>query len=154
VRSALAVLGGRLLRTRWLVRAPVALYRLGLGRLLGRRLVLLEHTGRTSGRRRLVVLECVLRPTPDQVVVASGFGRQAQWYRNLEANPAVRVSSGGMRDRPALAELLGKGGSDVLLRQYACEHGAALRRLTEAIAAAGPGGQVDIRLVRLRVVPG
>jgi deazaflavin-dependent oxidoreductase (nitroreductase family) len=130
------------------------MYRLGLGWLLGPRFVLLEHIGRRSGRVRHVVLECVLRPASDQLVVASGFGRRAQWYRNLEANPAVRVSSGGLRNRPARAELLAREESDALLRQYARQHGAALRRLTDAIATAQPGRDVDIRLVRLHLAPG
>ncbi|MGY1634153.1 nitroreductase family deazaflavin-dependent oxidoreductase [Geodermatophilus sp. SYSU D01186] len=154
MRSPLALLAGRLLRRRLFVRAPIVLYRLCLGRVLGRRLLMVEHTGRTSGRRLRVVLECLLRPASGQVVVASGFGRQAQWYRNLEVNPAVQVSSGGLRRRPARAELLNEEQSDALLRQYARKHPAALRRLVDAIAAARPGQDVDIRLVRLHLTPG
>ena len=41
-----------LLRVRWLVRAPVWLYRARLGILVGDRLLMLEHLGRRSGRRR------------------------------------------------------------------------------------------------------
>jgi hypothetical protein len=51
VRAA-ATGAARLLRVRWLVRAPVWAYRARLGALFGSRLVMLEHTGRTSGRRR------------------------------------------------------------------------------------------------------
>ena len=40
---------------RALFRAPIWLYRLGLGGLLGGRFLLLTHTGRTSGRPRQVV---------------------------------------------------------------------------------------------------
>ncbi|RFU19234.1 nitroreductase family deazaflavin-dependent oxidoreductase [Geodermatophilus marinus] len=149
-----ARVAGRLLRTRRLVRAPILLYRLRLGWLLGPRFLLLEHVGRTSGRRRHVLVEVLSRPDADHVVVASGFGRRAQWYCNLEANPAVRVSTGRIRDRPARAELLGEEDAASLLRDYAREHGRALRRLTDALATAAPGGEVDIRLVRLRLLPG
>ena len=45
------------LRTRWLVRMPVWLYRARLGFLFGNRLLMVEHIGRKSGRRRYVVLE-------------------------------------------------------------------------------------------------
>lgn len=48
----LNALGVRALRTRWLVRAPIWLYRARLGAVLGSRLLMLEHTGRTSGQRR------------------------------------------------------------------------------------------------------
>jgi hypothetical protein len=43
---------GRLLQNRGLVRAPIWLYRLRLGFLFGRRMLLLEHIGRKSGARR------------------------------------------------------------------------------------------------------
>jgi hypothetical protein len=56
VRAA-ATGAARLLTVRWLVRPPVWAYRARLGVLFGSRLVMLEHTGRTSGRRRFVVLE-------------------------------------------------------------------------------------------------
>ena len=49
---------------RALVRAPIWLYRLGLGGLLGRRFLLLTYTGRKSGRPRQVVLEVVGRHEP------------------------------------------------------------------------------------------
>ncbi|HTM84573.1 MAG TPA: nitroreductase family deazaflavin-dependent oxidoreductase, partial [Mycobacterium sp.] len=39
------------------MRAPIWLYRARLGALLGSRLLMLEHRGRTSGARRYVVLE-------------------------------------------------------------------------------------------------
>jgi hypothetical protein len=66
--------GGGLLRTRWLVRAPVWLYRARLGILLGPRFVMLEHTGRKSGARRYVVLEVVQHRAAGSYVVVSGFG--------------------------------------------------------------------------------
>lgn len=63
----------RLRRT--LFRAPILLYRLGLGGLLGSRFTLLTHTGRSSGRPRQVVLEVVGRhQASGGYLVASGFG--------------------------------------------------------------------------------
>ena len=41
----------RLLRTRWIVRAPIPLFRAGLGWLFGGRFVMAEHIGRKSGKR-------------------------------------------------------------------------------------------------------
>ena len=51
----------RVLSTRWLMRAPVALYRAGWGWLLGRRFVMIEHLGRASHEPRFVVVEVVDR---------------------------------------------------------------------------------------------
>ncbi|MFE3181054.1 hypothetical protein ACFXKR_09165 [Streptomyces violascens] len=53
-------------RRRTLSRLPVHLYRLGLGPLFGKRLLLLIHTGRVSGRARKVVVEVPREPTPRQ----------------------------------------------------------------------------------------
>jgi hypothetical protein len=46
---------------RALLRAPIWLYRAGLGGLLGRRVLLLTHIGRSTGRARQVVLEVAAR---------------------------------------------------------------------------------------------
>ncbi len=69
-----ATLAARALSVRWLVRAPIWLLHARLGFLMGSRLLMLEHIGRRSGRRRHVVLEVVDRPAPGRYVVASGFG--------------------------------------------------------------------------------
>ena len=58
------------------------------GRLIGRDMALLWHTGRKSGRTFRTALLCV--PDGDDImVVASFFGnaQHPQWYRNLEASP-------------------------------------------------------------------
>ncbi|MFI6425623.1 nitroreductase family deazaflavin-dependent oxidoreductase [Promicromonospora sp. NPDC050880] len=75
--------------------APNALYRHGMGRVLGRKFLQLTHVGRTSGTAHTVVLE-VLRYDKDsgEAVVISGFGARAQWLRNLRANGDARVSFG------------------------------------------------------------
>jgi deazaflavin-dependent oxidoreductase (nitroreductase family) len=83
-----------LLRVRWLARAPIGLYRARLGFLLGSRLLMPEHLGRKSGTRRYVVLEVVAHPRPGAYVMASGFGARAQWFRNVRANPHVRIYAG------------------------------------------------------------
>lgn len=73
---------------RRLLRAPVLLYRCGWGRLLGRRFLLLIHVGRRSGLRRETVLEVMdYRETGPEAVVMSGFGRDTDWLRNIEAHP-------------------------------------------------------------------
>ncbi|MCU7730982.1 nitroreductase family deazaflavin-dependent oxidoreductase [Actinoplanes sp. KI2] len=70
---------------RLLWRLPILLYRCGLGPLLGHRVMLLTHTGRTTGKPRQAVVEVVFE---DQrgYVAASGFGPRADWYRNVMAH--------------------------------------------------------------------
>ncbi len=78
-----------------LFRAPVYLYHWRLGPLLGRRFLLLIHTGRRTGQRRETVLEVVqYREAGPEIVVMSAFGRQADWLRNIAANPGAEVVIG------------------------------------------------------------
>ncbi|WP_019971251.1 nitroreductase family deazaflavin-dependent oxidoreductase [Mycobacterium sp. 141] len=116
--NTFAGLGARILRNRRLVRAPIWVYRMRAGALLGSRVLMLEHIGRTSGRRRYAVLEVVDRPAPDSYVVAAGFGEKAQWFRNVRANPAVRVWTGSQAPRPAAAHVLDQQGTDRVLNAY------------------------------------
>ncbi len=71
---------------RLLFRAPICLYRLGLGNLLGHRFLLLIHVGRRSGLPRHTVLEIIeYRAVGPELVAMSGFGPEADWSRNIEA---------------------------------------------------------------------
>ena len=91
---------GRL--TRKALRAPLALYDCGLGWVLGERFLCLAHVGRRSGRRYRTVLAVVGRcPRQGEVVVLSGWGRAADWFRNVQAGGAVEVTVGRRRFRPA-----------------------------------------------------
>lgn len=122
LRERFGAAGARLLRVRWLVRAPIWIYRARLGALFGGRLLMLEHRGRRSGRRRYVVLEVVDRPQPGTYVVVSGFGRAAQWYRNIEADPRVRLYLGSRGPTQAEARPLGGEQAAASLRRYAAAH--------------------------------
>ena len=86
--------------SRALFRAPIYLYRLGLGWLFGKRILLLNHTGRVSGTQRQVILEVVEHDrTNGSFVVASGWGPTAAWYRNILHTPQVSVQVGDARSR-------------------------------------------------------
>lgn len=98
-------------------RAPIVLFRVGLGGLFGRRLLLLTHTGRRTGAARQVVLE-VLGRHGDGYLVASGYGPRAQWYRNVLAEPRVRFQV-GRRTRPGRARPLPPEESGRHLAAYA-----------------------------------
>ena len=142
--GAVAAWAAGLLRVRWLVRAPIWLYRARLGFVFGSRLLMLEHVGRTSGARRYVVLEVVARPRPCTYVVASGFGTRAQWFCNVRANPRVRVYAGGRRPAPATARLLTSDETAAALAAYAAGHPrawAALRPVFETTLGARISGQ-------------
>jgi deazaflavin-dependent oxidoreductase (nitroreductase family) len=71
---------------------PRIAYALGLGPLFGRFVLLLTTYGRRSGRPRVTPL--VYEQRGNAVIVASARGRSADWLRNIDANPEVRVHLG------------------------------------------------------------
>jgi deazaflavin-dependent oxidoreductase (nitroreductase family) len=80
---------------RCLLRVPALLYRGRCGWLLGHRFLLLIHVGRRSGLRRRTVLEVVAyQPDGPELIVMSGFGRAADWFRNIQAAPEPEVIAG------------------------------------------------------------
>lgn len=152
---AFARAGARLLRSRRLVRAPIWIYRARAGVLFGSRTLMLEHIGRKSGRPRYVVLEVVDRPAPDSYVVPSGFGRKAQWFRNIEANPRVRIYLGSHAPAPATARVLGQHEVDRVLATYRERHprawGQFKQVLEETLGAPITDAGAPLPMVELRL---
>lgn len=116
---------------RLLMRAPIVLYRLGLGRVMGRRFVYLAHTGRVSGKRRDVVLETVrFDPRVPEVFVVAAWGRRADWLRNIEAGPALELRIGNRRWLRPEHRILSEVEMVALLEDYRRRH----RRAWAALA--------------------
>ena len=112
---------------RLLFRAPIPLYRARLGFLFGHRFVLLEHTGRNTGETRRTVLESVV-DDPDAVYVAAAWGAEAQWLKNVGADPRVVFHLGSRRYR-CDAERVSHEAARALMSRYAMEHPRALQAL-------------------------
>src|SRR5690606_4449720 len=71
---------------------PRLAYRIGLGPLIGRLVLLLTTTGRKSGLARTTPLQY---ETVDGLTwVISSRGEKADWVRNLRANPHASVQIG------------------------------------------------------------
>jgi deazaflavin-dependent oxidoreductase (nitroreductase family) len=86
---------------RLILRAPARLYDHDLGWLLGKRFLCLTHVGRKSGRRYRTVLEVIgTKQAAGEVMVIAGMGPSADWYRNIQANPAIEVVVGRSRFAP------------------------------------------------------
>ncbi|MGB6896866.1 MAG: nitroreductase family deazaflavin-dependent oxidoreductase, partial [Dehalococcoidia bacterium] len=106
---------------RWFFRAPVVLYRIGLGGLMPMQL-LLTTVGRKSGRPRQAVVD-VLRhdAATGTYYVASAYGADSDWYRNLQANPTVRAQV-RWRKFPATATALPEDEGEAVLLDYWRRH--------------------------------
>lgn len=87
---------------KFLFDTPAALYRMGLGWMLGKRVLALTHTGRKSGRPYTTILEvAVYDGETRESVVASAYGSDADWYRNIQETPALRIRTGRHDYEPA-----------------------------------------------------
>lgn len=83
---------------RLLYRLPIFLYRIRLGWLLGKRFLMLSHTGRKSGVTRRTVLEVVRYQKEGPVyTLVSAYGKKSDWYLNIVQNPRVQVQVGRKR---------------------------------------------------------
>ena len=65
------------------------LYDIGLGRLVGRLVLLLTTTGRKSGLPRVTPLQ--YEEIDGAIYLGSSRGQKADWFRNILANPHVEV---------------------------------------------------------------
>lgn len=126
-------------------RFPIWIYRLGLGGLLGTRIMLLIHIGRKSGQERRTVLEVVRHDKETTTfIVASGFGLKSDWYRNILVNPNVTVRSGRGRWKMVATILTTEQAGDELL-DYARRHPLAMRELARFMGYRYDGSQATIR---------
>ena len=119
---------------RWLLRLPIWLYRLRLGRILGERFLMLTHIGRKSGQPRQSVLEVVGHDqATGAYTIASGWGEQADWLRNIQNNPNVLIDARGRRFE-ATAERVSSEIATATAREYARRHPAAFRALASRMS--------------------
>lgn len=123
---------------RMAARFPILLYRAGLGWLLFGRFVMVTHTGRVSGKERNVVLEVVhIDQASRRLFVASGWGKKADWYRNIKKTPRVRLTYGS-HTFTALARELSTDEGYQVMRQYADKYPGAFRSLGKMMLRAMP----------------
>ncbi|MBE7519378.1 MAG: nitroreductase family deazaflavin-dependent oxidoreductase [Thermoflexaceae bacterium] len=114
---------------RLVARLPVLAYRLRLGRLLGGRFILVRHRGRKTGKLRQTVLEVVRFDRERcEYIVVSAWGETADWFRNIERQPAVEVQTGRERFRPR-QRFLDFDERLAELESYAREHPSAARTI-------------------------
>ena len=84
--------------------------------------------------------------------MVSGFGTGAQWYQNVRAEPACRVSIGKRTSVAAQATLLSEQESAAVLGRYQEAHPRAWRRLRGAIETAVGHEVAGLPMVNLRLL--
>ncbi|MBF6066135.1 nitroreductase family deazaflavin-dependent oxidoreductase [Nocardia terpenica] len=138
--------------SRWVYRLPLPLYRWHLGWMLGHRILVVNHIGRVSGKRRQAVLEIVSHdPRDGSYVVASGWGPDAAWYRNLRTTPDVTIQV-GTRTIPVTAVPLPQAAGADLFARYAAGHRRAAKHLLPRLMGYSvDGSEADFRAVGERI---
>ena len=115
---------------RWFLRAPLFLHRVGLGWIMGKRFLVLEHSGRKTGKPRKTVLEVVLHDREDdKYYIASGWGYRADWYLNITAQPEITIHVGRRKLTVRAQTLTPEAGAGILVR-YREKYPAAARELS------------------------
>lgn len=128
---------------RLLFRAPIWLYKLHLGWLLGNRMLKLTHQGRVSGEPREVVLEVVCHdPASNVFTVAAAWGEKSDWVKNIRVNPRVRVQVGGQEMEMQAEQLTPEQGEQAIL-DYAGKHPTAMRNIASFMGYQLDGSQAD-----------
>jgi deazaflavin-dependent oxidoreductase (nitroreductase family) len=76
-------------------RLPVGAYRHDAGWVLGRTFLEFTHTGRRTGQSHdAVVMVLQFDDATREAVICAAWGAEADWFRNLQAGPAVKVQHG------------------------------------------------------------
>ena len=89
---------------KWLFKMPILQYKLGMGWMIGKYVLLLTTTGRKSGLLRHTPLEYEYDKENDRYRIAAGWGGNTDWFKNIKADPKVYVHVGG-RKFEAVAEI-------------------------------------------------
>jgi deazaflavin-dependent oxidoreductase (nitroreductase family) len=120
-----------------LFNSPRWFYRHGLGWMMGRRAMALTHRGRKSGTLHETILEVVYydKDTKESLV-GSAYGTDADWYRNIQAAPAVRVRTGRQDYVPYQRFLTREEGLEVA-RRFCKEHPLEARLVNKVLPAIG-----------------
>jgi len=128
-------------------------YRLRCGWLLGKRFLLLNHTGRRSGLPRQTVLEVVKYDADtDTYFVASGFGKQSDWYRNLLKTPTVSIQV-GRRCMDVVAHPMTPEESGEAMVSYARRYPKAAKLICRQVGYRVDGSEEDYYTIGQEAIP-
>ena len=87
------------------MKMPLILYHLGLGWMLGKRFMLLTHVGRRSGNLYRSVLAVLDFDEKTHEILAVSPWSGSNWYRNIQAAPALEVEIANVRYVPVQRNL-------------------------------------------------
>lgn len=139
--------------SRLLFRAPIWMYKLHVGGLLGGRFMLLNHIGRKSGQPRQVVIEVVDHDEKTNTYyAASGYGKQSQWYKNILHTPDVTIQVGRKKMAVTAVPLTPEQSGQKMV-DYAHEHPKAAKDLMRFCGYKVDGSDEDYFILAKEHIP-
>lgn len=97
---------GAVLQRAFRSKLPSRVYDRNAGWIFGNRLCRLTHVGRKSGKTYRTVLEVIeVDPATGEVVLISGLGPKADWYRNVRAAGTAELEIGRRRFSATVREI-------------------------------------------------
>ena len=124
---------------KWVLHAPTWLFRAHLGFIMGERFLMIEHTGRRSGKQYRTVLEVAGRNRErNEWISASGTGPKADWFRNISAGGLNAVWIGTTRHQATPRFLDDPEAAEVMLG-YEQDHPSAAAKLIESMGVSYDG---------------
>ncbi len=79
---------------------PLFFYRIGMGWVFGKRFMVLTHVGRKSGKVHRSVLAVLGYDPKTREIKAVSPWTSSNWFRNIQATPALEVQTAGVRYAP------------------------------------------------------
>ncbi len=85
-------------------KAPIVLWRLGLGPLIGHQFMIMTTTGRVSGQPRRTAIEYHVHR--GRKYALAGWGKRSQWYKNALADPRMTIQTADGTERVRLRRVV------------------------------------------------
>jgi len=127
-----------------LFRAPLYLYHLKLGFLLGERFIHLQHWGRVSGALKETVIEVIDQDKASgKIYAASGFGEKSQWFKNISNNGDVFITIKNTEHK-AIARVVSQKEAEETLLRYAKAHPNSIRGVARLSGYEMDGDDQDV----------
>lgn len=144
--------------SRLMYRAPILFYTIGLGSLMGKRFLLLNHVGRKSGKPRQAALEVVAHDAlTGEYFVNVGFVPRSDWYLNLLQQPETSIQVGKNKIEVTAKQCSSKKGGE-LLRAFAEKHPTQAKSFSSFLGYKTDGTMEDFQamgeqLIFMRLSP-
>jgi len=131
---------------RWIFKLPILTYRVGLGGLIGKQILLLTTIGRKTGKPRVTALGYGYDAASDTYCVTTGWGRRSDWLRNARANPEIHVRV-GKRQFDGIAALVPEEQAMPMMAEYARLNPYAPRRWSLLSGVPFDGSEESLRRI-------